>query len=68
MIDILTGEELHEWTQKSYRSSQKKQLEAWGIPFRVRLDGSLVVERRCVRADNDDEIVDSKQEPQLILD
>ena len=41
---MLTATELEQRTGKKRPSAQARQLRAWGVPFRVRLDGTLLVE------------------------
>ena len=41
---MLTATELEQRTGKKRPSAQARQLLAWGVPFRVRLDGTLLVE------------------------
>ncbi len=40
---ILTPEEIRELTGKKFKALQERELRHMGIPFKTRIDGSLVV-------------------------
>lgn len=46
--DILTPDELVELTSKKHSAAQRKELAYLEIPFRPRLDGTLVVARKDI--------------------
>lgn len=51
---LLTDAEVRELTGKERYKAQARQLQAWGIPYRVRQDGTLVVYREDIRASKEE--------------
>lgn len=45
---FLTPAEIEDLTQRIQRDAQARELDAMGIPYKRRRDGSLVVMRACV--------------------
>ena len=65
-MSILTPEELEILTQRSKPAWQRRQLDHLGIPYKPRLNGSLIVFWEDVRATHNGK--PRQREPQLRLD
>lgn len=64
----LTDAELEELTQRHRVDARRRALEAMGIPYRVRHDGTLAVLRAHVeREPHDTQVKITVREPQLRL-
>ena len=59
---ILSPQELAAYTGKRKPGWQRRQLDAWGIPYKVRTDGTLAVLRAHV-----EHLQDAPRRPQLRL-
>ncbi len=67
MSIVLSREEVRDVTDCAQRAAQRKQLDALGIPYRVRADGWPVVDRSAYAKAMGAEAANDHREPKAVL-